>query len=230
MPLSTVAQNAAADALTALLNVGSTNAPRMVYGDSGFTNTLVIDLDSPDAFGDAAAGISTASNPPFSATAAATFTATNRRFLDRDGAIVEGSAVQDAIVDAVTALIDAGAGTATLEYGDSTFATIYATANLNSTPFAAASGGTANANGLPLTAVGAVTGTATHYRFKDKDGTVVDSQPLPVSRAFVSGQNKPINQLSYTTTAYSQILTSSVSITSGEDYSEAALTYTQPDS
>lgn len=79
--------------------------------------------------------------------------------------------------DAFVDLADVGAGAnPTLEVATSSaFTTILLTFDLD-TPaaFTAAASGISTANGVPISTVASASGTATHKRLKDKDGTVID--------------------------------------------------------
>ncbi|MGD1852738.1 MAG: hypothetical protein ACFB2W_00665 [Leptolyngbyaceae cyanobacterium] len=81
---------------------------------------------------------------------------------------------RQAATNAIADLLDVGAGAnATLEIGDSGFATVLITFPLQDPSFGAADGSaTATAAGLPISANATATGTAAEYRYKDKDGTV----------------------------------------------------------
>lgn len=111
------------------------------------------------------------------------------------------TAARNAAVDAFTALINTG-GAGSVQFGDSSFANIYLSYSFDATAFAAASGGTATANGFPKNATGAGSGTnsATHYRILDGASTEVDSRALA----------------------------SAISVTSGETYTANSITYSQP--
>ncbi|MFG6095064.1 hypothetical protein SPB21_07430 [Leptothoe sp. ISB3NOV94-8A] len=226
MPLSTTAINAGANALVDLVDTGAGTGTLELGDSASFTNVLVsFDLATPEAFAAAAGGIANFNGTPISATATATGTATHQRLKDRDGTVVDGV---DEVIDAILALVNAGAGTATVEIGNSDFSVIYITYNLGTTAFGASSGGTATANGFPKSATASATGSGTHFRIKDRDGSVVDSQTLPSPISFETGQSYNFNSFSYSTTAYSQALDSSISITNGESYILNSGNYTQP--
>ncbi|EKU99769.1 hypothetical protein Lepto7375DRAFT_1840 [Leptolyngbya sp. PCC 7375] len=226
MPLSTTAINTGSDAFVDLIDTGAGTGTLELGDSASFTTVLVtFDLDTPEAFAAAVGGIAAFNGTPISATATATGTATYQRLKNRDGIVVEGV---DETIDAILALVNAGAGTATVEIGNSDFSAIYITYNLDTTAFGASSGGTATANGFPKSATASATGSGTHFRIKDRDGSVVDSQALPSPISFEAGQSYNFNSFSYTTTAYSQELASSTNITSGEDYTLNSGNYTQP--
>lgn len=108
------------------------------------------------------------------------------------------TAARNAAANAVVDLIDVGAGTSTVEFGNSDFSTIYLTFSFPATAFGNASGGIATGAGTPYSATGAATGTATHYRVSDKDGTVVDERILSTSVSVTSGQSYSMNSITFT--------------------------------
>ena len=225
MPLSTAAQNAALDALLLLANNGSASTPTIELGNSTFSSIyLTIPLDN-DAFGDASGGSASATGTPISATGAVTGSATHMRLKDRDGNIVDG---RNEAINAITALLNSGTGTAVAEWTNSDGSVVYLSQNLNNPAFANASAGTATANGLPKSAVGAANGTATHQYLKDRDGTLVDSYALSASLTVVSGRTYVTNSLTYSADVYAALLSAAISITSGNSYSVDTITATQP--
>lgn len=90
-----------------------------------------------------------------------------------------------------TELNDGGGANATYEYGDTGFATVLVTWNLDGTnPFTTAgstTAGTAELTGEPISATASATGTASEYRIKDKAGTVRRSGTLAATLAITSG-------------------------------------------
>lgn len=98
--ISAAARNAAADAITALVNAGAAGGKLQIRSgtqpagpDSTATGTLLAELTLADpAFGAAAGGVAALAGTPLSVTAVAAGTATWFRILDSDGvARVDGS-------------------------------------------------------------------------------------------------------------------------------------------
>ena len=108
------------------------------------------------------------------------------------------TAARNASVDGFTALINTG-GAGSIEFGNSDFSSIYLTYPFNATAFAAASGGTATANGFPKNATGAGSGTnsATHYRILDGGSTEIDSRALAASISVTAGETYTANSITY---------------------------------
>lgn len=109
------------------------------------------------------------------------------------------TAARNASVDAFLTLINTG-GAGSINFGNSDMSEIYLTYPFDATAFAAASGGTATANGFPKNATGGGTGTnsATHYQILDGASTEVDSRALTSSISVISGKNYTANSISYT--------------------------------
>lgn len=119
--------------------------------------------------------------------------------------------VRNAACDGAVDEIDVGAGAnGTLEIGDSGFSTVLVTFNLAATAFGAASGGTATAASLPISASAGNTGTAAEYRYKDADGTVV-----------ISGTDVG-------TSGNEVVISPSLSITASDNYDLTSASFTMP--
>ena len=108
------------------------------------------------------------------------------------------TAARNAAANAVVDLIDVGTGTAIVEFGNSDFSAIFLTFNFPATAFGDASGGIAPAVSTPYSATGVASGSATHYRVKDKDGTVIDDRALAAAISVTLNQNYTMNSATYT--------------------------------
>ena len=227
MGLSTAARNAIADAFLALADEDAGTPTAEFATSAAFTTIpLIFNLNGTDAFLAAVAGVAGFNGAPITATASSTGTCTHFRVKDRDGTVITSL---DEMIDAWAALMAVGSGVATLEYMNAALTTAYLTLNLNTTPFGASSGGVATANGLPIAGTGAATGTATHFRYKDRNGLTVVDDALPATIDIVSGESYTATSLTYGANLYSSVLSSSFNVTSGIDYSLNALSdYTQP--
>lgn len=85
-------------------------------------------------------------------------------------AITHGAAVRDTVCNAVTAAVNAGSpGPAKLIFQTAASAAI-ATLNMSTTPFAAASGGSAVANPITSSTTETFAGTTTKFVIRDKSG------------------------------------------------------------
>lgn len=92
--LSTVARNAACDAVVDLVDGGTTNAQgTLEILDSGDVSLVEFDLSNP-SFGDAATGVATMAGVTLTATADATGTAAKWKLKDRDGTTVLNGTVR----------------------------------------------------------------------------------------------------------------------------------------
>lgn len=102
------------------------------------------------------------------------------------------STARNAMADAYDALINTGAGTATLEIrtgtppgvGNAATGTLLVSFNLGNPAFSNAGTpgiGQIRLNGLPLTAVAVATGTAGYARLKDRDGNARGEGTVAVS-------------------------------------------------
>ena len=97
-------------------------------------------------------------------------------------AITLSTAARNAAVDAISALVDAGAGTNGQMRIKTAGAVVLATIDLQATAFSAAVGGTATALGLPLQDPSAAAGgVAATFDIVDKDGTVVYSGTVSIA-------------------------------------------------
>jgi hypothetical protein len=89
-------------------------------------------------------------------------------------ALVHTTAVRNSQADNIDALINTGAGTATLEIATTAFGTTLAVINLQNPAFGAAAAGIITLQGVPLSDASAdATGTAAVWRIKDRDGTEI---------------------------------------------------------
>ena len=110
---------------------------------------------------------------------------------------------RNAAANAVVDLLDIGAGAnATLELGNSDFSIIYLTFNLDGTnAFGDAAVGVASVTGTP-SATGVVSGggsaNATHYRYKNKDGTVRRGAALDSAIPVTDGNTYDLTTATYT--------------------------------
>lgn len=185
------AQNAACNAITALLDVSGPG--NMQIGTTAFSTILAsITLNNP-AFGTASAGTAALAGTPKQDTSAdATGTAATWRMRTSGGtAILTGNtsttadgsdltidvSAQNAALNAISALINSGSTDATGDLqmttaGDTTFATPLVAFNLAASSFAAASAGSMTITGSPSGAA-TVAGTATLFRLRTRDNVEV---------------------------------------------------------
>lgn len=94
-------------------------------------------------------------------------------------ALAHSTAAKNAILDAIDALINTGAGTAQIKIRAGSVGapgTVLATVNLGNPAFGAASSGAMTMSGLPVSDTSAdATGTAGMFEITDRDGVVVVS-------------------------------------------------------
>lgn len=127
--------------------------------------------------------------------------------------ITLSTAVRNAVVDALVALIDADAGAGTLKIYDGTKPAgpntaitgqvLLATVTLGVTSYGSASAGVATMQGTPLSATGLATSTASWFRIADNSG-----DPVLDGTCGTSGQDLNLNTLAISTGV-------NVSVTSG---------------
>lgn len=179
--------SAMAAAICGLADAGAGAATIQIATSNAFSTILATFTCSDPAFTAGAAGVQDLDvTPALSVAASASGTATDWRLRDSNGILVFSGTVAstangaditlttnavNAAMNAVTAAIGAS-GNIQLAT-DSTFSSILATINLNSTPFGAASSGTITMNGLPLTGSATAAGTCTAFRIRANTTEIV---------------------------------------------------------
>lgn len=90
------------------------------------------------------------------------------------GAVTIDNTSRSAMADAYDDQVNTGSGTATIEIRTASGGggTLLATFSLPNPAFGAAANGVLTLNGTPISATIAATGTASHCRIKDRNGTV----------------------------------------------------------
>lgn len=108
---------------------------------------------------------------------------------------------RNALSDALDALINTGAGTATLTLRNST--TVLVTFNLQNPAFGASATGVITLQGVPISAV-ASAGSATtpdNYQVINRDSSLVMSGSVTGTGPITSGETVNLNSYTYTTPA-----------------------------
>lgn len=103
--------------------------------------------------------------------------------------------LRNALVETVDAQIATGTGTALFQLVNSAGTTIYLQYSYNTDPLATAAGGQATSSFAATTATGLVTGTATHYRILNRDGTELDFRALSASIDITLGEDYVANSV-----------------------------------
>lgn len=223
MSWSNAAITAVAEAVGNLADTGN-GTPVLEFGNADFSVIYLSQpLDGTNAFSAAAAGIESGNIPAAAITGLADGTATHVQLKNKDGTVIDAAS---GAADAISGLIATGAGSPTLELGNSDFSVIYAILTL--TNFAAASGGIAGANNLPILFTGTADGTPTHQRWKDGNGLIVGDEPVVGTANIIVGTEYSANAISITANALFQALSVSVAVVTGNDYSTSSATLTQP--
>lgn len=254
--LQSNARNAAADAITALVDASGPGDVQVAT--TAFASILATIALSATAFGAASGGACTLNGTPLSDSSADN-TGTAAVWRMRDGAaavVLDGpaatsgggdinlsTAAQRAALDAITALLDGGGD---IQFAvNNTFASILATLSLNSDSFAAAAGAapaTAAMNtGTPVSAAASASGTCTAFRFRTSGGTEVLRGTVGTSGAdinfnsnvFASGTTVTLSSFTLSqpaTTAASDgaLVLGTLSITAGQAVTITSGSYTHP--
>lgn len=108
---------------------------------------------------------------------------------------------RNALSDALDALVNTGAGTATLTLRNST--TVLVTFNLQNPAFSASATGVITLQGVPISAV-ASAGSATtpdNYQVINRDSSLVMSGSVTGTGPITSGETVNLNSYTYTTPA-----------------------------
>ena len=103
--------------------------------------------------------------------------------------------LRNAIVEEIDTQIATGSGTALFQLVDAAGTTVYLQYSYDADPLAAAAGGQAASSFVATTVVGLVTGTATHYKILNRDGTELDFRPLSASVEVVLGEDYTANSV-----------------------------------
>lgn len=252
--LAGAARNAACNAVVDLLDVGGPG--NLQIATSAFALILsTLTLPNP-AFGNASSGIATLLGVPLQVAAAAGGTAAVWRMRSSAGtAILSGFvnttdngadltldvSAQNAAINAIVALIGASGDIQLTTLADTGFATPLVTINLASTPFSAASGGSASITGTP-SANATLAGTAGLFRVRDSSDVELFRGTVGISGAdmnlpnniFGVGTTVTVNtfvfQLPATSASSSGVLVfpTGIVFTLGETLEVSSYTYNQP--